>query len=178
MPRRRGVIGAFRGRSAPRRESLWIGSVDETTVTVVAPGGVDFQGSLNSTALALRPFTVVRVRGLIYVRSDQTANTETPFGALGMAIVSDQAVAVGVTALPSPITDEASDLWFMFQHVATGLQVSSAVGIPGPANVYEFDSKGMRKVEDGQDLVIVFENASSSDGLSYVTKYRILVKLH
>jgi len=178
MPRRRGAFGAARGRVGPRRETLWVGGPDETSVTVVLASGVDLQSSASAALLAMRPFTVVRTRGLVYVRSDQTANTETPFGAFGLAVVSEQASAIGVTAVPTPITDESSDLWFLYQFVATGLQVSSAVGIPGPANVYEFDSKAMRKVEDGQDVISVFENGSSADGLSYIAKFRFLIKLH
>ncbi len=158
MPRRRGAIGALRGRSAPRRETLWIGGPDEVSVTAVAASGTDLQSSLNAAALALAPFTVVRCRGLVFVKSDQEANTETPFGAFGLAVVSDQASAIGVTAIPTPITDQASDLWFMFQFVATAVQVVSAASVFKGGNVYEFDSTAMRKVETGQDVVSVFEN--------------------
>jgi len=52
---------------------------------------------------------------------------------------------------------------------------TSGAAAPG---VWGFDSRAMRKVEDGQDIVSVAENASGSAGLTYVAKYRMLVKLH
>jgi len=161
---------------SPRRKTAWLASPDETALTGVAAAGVDFQGSLNAAALALRPFTIVRARGIVWVESDQIASIESPFGAFGMAVVSDQSVAAGVASLPSPITDEGSDLWFMYQHVATNWRFNTSGASPG--NVYQFDSKAMRKVGIGQDIVLMFENADGSFGIRYVAKYRILVKLH
>ena len=169
MPRRNYLS---RGRSATRRESLWLTGPDEAAFTTVVPGGSDLQGSLNAAALGLRPFTVVRTVGLVAVYSDQGAAREEVHGAYGVAVVSDQASAVGVTAIPSPITDEGSDLWLMFQFVQA-LDIDGAEG-----EFYKFDSKAMRKVEDGQDLVLMFENGSSTAGLKYLAKTRILIKLH
>ena len=49
------------------------------------------------------------------VESDQSAATELFIGNLGLAVVSDQATAVGVTAVPTPATDRGSDLWFLIE---------------------------------------------------------------
>ncbi len=178
MPRRRGSFVSVGGRTAPRRETLWAGGPDETSVTAVAASGTDLQSLSNAALLALRPFTLVRVRGILYIRSDQTANTETPFGAFGICIVTDQAAAIGITAIPTPITDQSSDIWHTYQFGVAGLQVSSAVGLIAEGRHFEFDSKAMRKVEDGFTIASVFENGSSSDGLSYVAIFRMLLKLH
>jgi len=40
------------------------------------------------------------------VRSDQFVATEGYEIAIGMAVVSDQALAIGVTAVPTPFTDD------------------------------------------------------------------------
>ena len=80
-----------------------------TTITTVGTSVV--QTSLNAGALALRPFTMVRVRGVIRLETDQLTTTEFQEIAFGLAVVSDQAVAVGVTAVPSPVSDNGSDLW-------------------------------------------------------------------
>ncbi len=176
MPRRRssfvGVRGAVR---APRRQTTWFGSVDENAFTAVGGGIVDFQGQLNAAALARRPFTITRVVGYISMISDQVAAAEEPFGAWGLAVVSDQAVAAGVASLPSPISEQDSELWLAFQGVAA--PVNAAGVTANPSTVY-FDSRGQRKVEQGMDVVSVFENASSTSGLLYVVKFRMLVKLH
>jgi len=172
MPRRQSNFG-FRGRGAPRRQTVWFSSADETSFTVVAAGAVDLQSSLNAAALALRPFTITRVRGILSVRSDQIAADEDVFGAAGLAVVSDQAVAAGVASVPSPITEESSDLWFAFEFAAEG--ATTLIG--NPTTTRTFESKAMRKVEDGMDIVAVFENGGSF-GMEYLLKYRMLVKLH
>ncbi len=167
--RRGGVVGV-----AQRRQTLWAFSADESGFTDVVGSGVDFQSSLNAAALALRPFTIIRTVGYLAMISDQVAASEQPFGAWGVAVVSDQAVAAGVAALPSPITDEGSDLWLAYQGLAAPMVAGPAM--PGPS-IVQFDSRGQRKVEEGQDIVSMFENASVV-GLRYVVKYRFLLKLH
>jgi len=168
---------SFAGRGR-RRQTLWIGSADSTGVVAIAAGGVRLDGSLNAAALALRPFTIVRTRGWVFVKSDQEANTEVPFGAMGMSVVSDTAILIGITAIPTPITDESSDLFFMWQSFIADRSIISAIGFDDGGSVFHFDSKAMRKVEEGSDLAITLENASSTAGLSFITKFRILIKLH
>ncbi len=177
MPRRRVAIGGLGRGRAPRRKSVWIGSADTDVFQALAAAGTILDSSLGAAALALRPFTVVRTRGTIAVKSDQTAADEE--GVLGFALakVSDQASSIGITAVPTPITDEASDLffvyqfaWFSWQHVTSGGGISIMTT--------EFESKAMRKVDIGEDIVTVVENASASFGVQFQVKFRILVKLH
>ncbi len=177
MARNLRVRRSFAGRGQ-RRQSLWVGSPDSTGVVAIAAGGVRLDGSFNTAALQLRPFTIVRTRGWVFVKSDQEVATEVPFGAMGMAVVSDQAVAIGITAVPTPITDESSDLFFMWTPFVSDISVSSAIGIIKGGSLFEFDSKAMRKVEEGEDLAITLENASATAGLQFITKFRILLKMH
>ena len=112
------------------------------------------------------------------VASDQVGATEEQQVGYGEIIVSDQAVAVGVTAVPTPLADSQSS-WHVFELLAARFQFSSAVGInPNMLTWKEFDSKAMRKVEEGQDLVSVAENSATGDGALVRVFARILIKLH
>jgi len=169
----------FRGAVRARRESLWL-FVGSTRTTIATPSTAVFLNLLTTAALALRPFTVVRVRGMIQVVSDQVAVGEFQSGALGVAVVSDQASAIGITALPTPITDKGSDLWFVYQHFMSSNSAATAASIAKLSTEVEYDSKAMRKVEDGQDVVFVVESdiAGVANGLIVTHTARVLIKLH
>ena len=171
--------GFIQRSGVARRETVWIGSASFSTL-LSAPSTAVLQASLNAAALALRPFTVVRTRGFFHLRSDQGAVTEIYEAALGLAVVSDQAVAIGVTAVPTPTTDDDSDLWFVYERGFGELEVNTSVGFSnGPAGGYRsFDSKAMRKVEDGQDVIQVVETSALSSGARLASHLRMLVKLH
>jgi len=159
-----------------RRETSWFFN-GWTSTTIAAPGSV-LIASLNVAALALRPFTIVRWRGLWSVVSDQIANGENQVVSYGVAVVSEQAVAIGVTAIPTPVTDLGSDLWFVLEHLVNRWEVVSAVGVESPIQTGGIDSKAMRKVEEGEDVVIVMETAAISAGAVMKQVGRFLVKLH
>ena len=167
---RRSSAVAVRG---PRRKTEWFPSADITGFTTLGAATFVVSQSLTAGELAKRPFTVVRTVGSIWITSDQVAASETPFGAVGFIVVSDKAVATGATAIPDPITQEGSDEWFTYTQFAaqggplSGRQISE----------YKFDSRAMRKVEDGEDIVIVVSNAHATAGLDFGIKFRLLVKL-
>ncbi len=71
----RKIVRRSLGRTPARRESIWIGFAP-TETTITGGTGAVLTHVLNAAALALTPFTVVRIRGEMYVRSDQTANSE------------------------------------------------------------------------------------------------------
>ena len=179
MARRFVGVGRFATRrQGPRRETLWLETGTVEAVLGGAPTAL-LTNSLNAAALALRPFTVVRVRGVIAVRSDQVGATETAIGDLAYAVVSDQAVAIGVTAVPTPLTDKGSDLFFVYQQVINRIEVGSGAGTGVPTNTQTFiqyESKAMRKVIEGEDLITVMEN--EINGINIVHSARCLLKLH
>ena len=113
-------------RSSIRRQSDWF--FIAPAITVMTGAGGTLISSLNASALALRPFTIVRSRLELYLISDQQVASEPQGAAFGMAVVSDQAVAVGITAIPTPITDLGSDLWFVHQPMWNATTFQSAVG--------------------------------------------------
>ena len=98
-----------RGRQAPfrssgqRRATEWqqIVPVTSTQATV---GGV-LLNSASAALLAQRPFTIVRIIITGHILSDQSAGGEVQIGALGLAVVSEQALAAGIGSLPTPVID-------------------------------------------------------------------------
>ncbi len=160
-----------------RRESLWF-FVTGSFTNLVSFQTAALINLLSAGALALRPFTVVRTRGFWHIKTDQTAAAEQQAANLGYAVVSDQASAIGVTAVPTPTTDQGSDLWQTYASLMTSQgagQVDSNLGVGG-----EFDSRAMRKVEDGQDFVVVIETELAGLTLGCDVRHtgRVLIKLH
>ena len=161
-----------------RRESLWF-FVSDAVNTLVGVNSAAVVGSMSAAALALRPFTIVRTHLNWHLRSDQVIALERYQTAFAGAVVSDQAVAVGVTAVPTPFTELGSDLWFFHQIQAGNFTFVSSTGFdPVGGVVSNIDSKAMRKVEDGQDIVFVLENSGQSSGTVNLTAGRMLIKLH
>ena len=107
-------------------------------------------------------------------RSDQSVAIEYQIGAFGYAVVSDQAVAIGVSAVPTPITDQDSDLWFLWKLMYG--DESNLTDRTRSSTRATVDSKAMRRVDQGQDIVGVGEVTGS--GLVMNVGGRMLVKLH
>jgi len=171
---------AFRRAVVARRKTLWFQYASIASTHAIANAAV-LTSSLNAVALALRPFTVVRTRGYWTIFSDQTAATEFYEAAFGMIVVSDQAVAAGVASVPTPATDTASD-WHVYQRLANQYEVTAAGGGAGSGLINgtsaEFDSKAMRKVDLGEDLISVVEAGNLSNGVLVRAFQRVLIKLH
>ncbi len=158
------------------RETAWIG-LTETSTTLAAASTASITNVTGAGLLAERPFTIVRARYFVYVQSDQVAATELFQTAFGACVVSDQSVAIGPTAVPTPFTDKDSDAWFVYEiftdQFVTGAGNSSKMGIGR-----EVDSRAMRKVEEGFQLIHVVENSTISNGSIVTIGGRVLIKLH
>jgi len=160
------------------RKTFWFdGAIVETNLPSAL--SATLVTSLTATALALRPFTIVRTRGYWAVHSDQNAADESQQVAYGSIVVSDQAVAVGAAAIPTPVEQSGSS-WIHYDMTFQRFEFVSSVGIqPNMAPwMRTVDSKSMRKVEEGQDLVEVIQAGGASDGADVVTFLRTLIKLH
>ena len=159
------------------RETQW-GFLTPITFTLTASGGT-IGSSLNAAALALRPFTIIRTHLALHLSSDQIIATEDQVAAYGIAIVSDQASAAGVAAVPTPDTDAGSDLWFVHKYMHNRFGFADATGFARIGTSYTIDSKAMRRVEEGQDMVTVAEvDTATSSGLQLMVAGRFLIKLH
>ena len=159
-----------------RRESLWA-ALPHAKTTLAAAGTAVLSASLGASVLALRPFTIVRTRGNWMVKSDQSAASEDYVGSMGYAVVSDQAVAIGVTAVLTPATDQASDLFFVYE-TYNGRFDLVGTAINEDIIPMNFDSKAMRKVEDGSNVVVTLEAGLIGSGCIIYDASRLLLKLH
>ncbi len=104
--------------------------------------------------------THLRALGTFFIASDQGATSENQVGALGMIVVSTQAISVGITAIPHPVTDINDDGWFWHMPFASRLEIgdnTSARYSP----MYHMDSKAKRVVHDGESIALVVENATA-----------------
>ncbi len=169
--------GFIRRGGVMRRESLWFAGFPAITAMGAASTAV-LVGSLNAAALALRPFTIVRTRGTLFMQSDQQIASEDQDVAFGQAVVSDQAVAIGITAIPTPSTDDGSDLWFVYERLFNSLVFATAAAFDRIGVERVVDSRAQRKVQDGEDMIIVAETSSISSGAALFNYTRVLIKLH
>ena len=168
MPRRQ-FQRSFSRSSRPNRS--WTGLVASATIVPT------------STKVLLGTFvlsnpgideTVLRSVGQISVSTDNDGASEQQVGAWGMCIVSDVALAIGITALPSPVSEISDDFWFVHQTIVQRTEFITAAGFhPNVSRNYEFDSKAKRKLEDGSVIVLVAEN-SGPHGFQMACGLRLL----
>ena len=123
--------------------------------------------------------TVRRTRGMLWVGSDQIALMEEQNGAIGAMVLSDAAIAVGVASLPDPVTDSDDDGWLMWMpfyqasaSVQGGTVIHTTVAAP-----YQFDSKAMRRVEEGYSVAFIGANANATTGLRIALAVSVLTSL-
>ena len=171
--------GFIRRNNRMIRDTAWFGGVFAQT-TIAAASTAMLVTSLTAGALAIWPFTVIRSRGLVGIVSDQTGTGENYSAAYGRCVVSDQSVAIGVTAVPTPVTDNDSDLWMVMEFVYGRFTFVTGAGILVNHGSVDrtYDSKAARKVDIGQDLIGVVETTGVSSGAIITTFTRALVKLH
>ena len=162
-----------RGRGGPKRTTTWFQFLP-TDITLASAGTATLVFTLNAAALALRPFTIVRSHFRFFLRSDQAAAIEQQAIAVGLAVVLDQAAAVGVAAVPTPATDMASDLWFV--HSTMFGDESNLTDRTRSGVGWSVDSKAMRKMDIGQDLALVVEGGGIGAGMIVSIAGRMLVK--
>jgi len=149
---------SFRSRrtsGSSRRVSWSLGPHGETG-TLSAPSSALF--TVSSQAL-IDDLTVIRTRGRLGVGLISAAAEGDGFRwAFGMANVSENAAGIGITAVPTPITDIAWDGWFVFETGTVFTEDSSpAAASPSSTQIIEIDSKAMRKTHNTDVIVAVFE---------------------
>jgi len=124
--------------------------------------------------LLLRPFTVVRTRGIIRVISDQVAAQEEYEGVVAAEVVTQAASIGGIGSIPTPLTESDGD-YFMYEPFL-GLQVA-ATGNNHPVT-FNVDSKAMRKIGVDDQIVFVAQTSVGSQGVDVAMVGRMLIKLH
>jgi len=173
MARRFHRAGAVRSQ---RRETVWIGL---SPLVDTASAASVLVSSLSATALALRPFTIVRTHIELMFDTDQAAASENQLGAIGLAVINAPAVVIGITAMPTPVTDLGSDLFFVHQAMVSHFEFGDLTGFNSQAGRrYTVDSKAMRKVNDDEDIAFTYEVSGGGGGANLLSMGRMLLKLH
>ncbi len=107
----------------------------------------------------------------------ETAINGTMILSMGIILVTNVALAAGVTAIPSPFTGIGND-WIWWD--AVGLDnVGTVAADPVRTGSRMIDSKAMRKVKDNQVLVLVTEVTGLGGTAGVVTiagAVRVLLK--
>ncbi len=142
--------GSGMARFHQKRETLWLASVD--VMAFVALGGATVildQVFTGAQVSSFAPFTITRTVGQLNIRSDQTGAAEQGTLGLGAMIVREPARAAGIASLPTPLSENVDDGWFVYQ-----LGGWSGGPLEGsPIHTYNFDSRAQRKVQDGDAIV-------------------------
>jgi len=171
-PRTRFIRGVGRGA---KRHSTWL-EIVPTFTAFTATGGT-ILNSLNTDEEQKRPFTIVRTYLEVLIKTDQLVAVEIQIGAIGLAVVSDQAEQTGVAAVPTPVSNADSDLWFVHQWLLNAFDFGDATGFQGSdGRLYSIDSKAMRKVNDNENVVLVGEFSSVGAGFTLMVAGRMLIK--
>ena len=122
------------------------------------------------------PCTIIRTVGMMVVAADFNFITnQTYAGAVGGCIVREDARTAG--ALPDPFTDAGDDVWFWHQFFAARIDDRSDSDLLVSQN-FKVDSKGQRKMKDGDVIVFMGEGGNESDGFDVALYVRMLLKLH
>ena len=171
--------GRFQRTSGVRRETAW----------TIGPQEVDGSHSSTSTSLwsgtvvpAIDGLTIIRIRGFVRaLLQTATAAGDGFFGAFGIGIATDAAIAVGVTAVPTPLTEEQWDGWLWHSYFdvrSVTATIADGVNAAGATVAFEIDSKAMRKFPTNMTLYGATEVVESGTALVELQgQTRMLVKL-
>jgi len=171
MAARRSNVRPF--KSGRRQPTNWARVTSVGTVVVPAASKL-----LLTTIVLSNPGideTIRRTRGLIHISSDQAAAVEDQTGAMGMVVVNDLAIAAGAASLPGPHTDSSDDGWFVWQPF-----MQSGIGSGASQQFgerYDFDSKAMRRIEEGFAVAVMVENSHATFGLEILIGFALLASL-
>jgi len=159
----------FRDQSS-KRLTEWIGPALQQYITVATTG---------ATLIASGPFespvTIVRTRGHVSIKPSDVTVDLNIVGAVGIGIVSAEALGVGITAIPEPFTDADWGGWYYHRMFSYALEVVSQIGEHFIEWDFEIDSKAMRKIGSNEAFVMVAESIVGEFQIS--APFRTLIKL-
>ena len=155
MARRRGFPQAGT-RSTPRRLTSWEAGVGGGAPVTESATVTKFLGS--ALAFSTDGLTLVRTRGEFVANlTAASAAANGYFGAVGIGLATAAAVAVGITAVPTPITEQGWDGWIWWSpiYAFSGRADEVEGGLANQRMV--IDTKGMRKVKEEDSLYAAIE---------------------
>ena len=159
-----------RRSNAPRRQTFWE-TVSTTALQTLTDGGT--VAAVNTIVLETETDgvpnpTVIRIRGHVFQRLGAASNLveDCILIAHAIMVVDAKQLAIGVTAMPIPLSDNSEDfLWAD----STFLSRGSAAALGEDQGIQQsdivVDSKAMRKLTLNQTLVMVTEMDVQSGGV-------------
>ncbi len=158
-----------RGRSGGRGTRLnkqWFASTfGKTTVSVT-------QAALASINVAEggQDATILRSRGDLLVTAVPNAAADDTLVHLGLIVVQRNAVDVGGVSLPGPLADVDADwLWWRAIPMASIAATAATENSRNLVMRVEIDSKGMRKMDTDESLVLMGEDVTGEMAAVTVT---------
>ncbi len=164
---------SFRG-GGKRRGTTWIGPADQGYVAVATNTKV-LVGSFDPFAVGMINPTLIRTRGGLSVIPGAFTADVAFIWAYGIGIVSDQAFAAGAASIPGPFTDSDWDGWQTWISGSARFEFGDATGFELQSEIQQVDSKAMRKVTDGETIVVMAESQAGAFQVS--APIRLLMKL-
>jgi len=177
------------GSGGKRRQTQWDAQNQWSAVTFLAAGEAfvlafsEFNQVITVGPVSPpTPLTIIRT--IVDYRVSSTGTAGEFFGAIGMCIVTQDALdqaLLGIKSIPTPVADASSDAWLLhsFLHGKSSGTTAGETGFNTDATI---ESKAMRKIDDGYQVVLVGErdaNLGSVGGGVFVlnTILRALVKV-
>ncbi len=165
MPRQ---LRSRRGGFARERKFVtWAGFHNDASVTVAAATKV-ILGSFTPGGGASETLMRSYLSGNFF--PDVQSGTQFAVGAIGLVVVSNDAFAIGATAVPGPVTDPGAN-WLL--HGFFGTSIVAGFQPPG---WFDFQSKAMRIVKAFETVAVVVENGDAVDGVDVQTLVRVLAR--
>ena len=135
-----------------RPDYQWVGLPVFAAVTLSSTAA-NFLGSSNLGVSITG--TIARIRGDVSVYMDVGAADDSAVFGVGLIVGNDDAVSVGSTAFPSPVSDLDADwIWHSFLSMRS-LTATQGADFGGQARHREIDSKAMRRFKPNENLVAV-----------------------
>ena len=172
--------GLNRGRQVvqSRRLTSWDLGPGGSTAVGINSNSLTILGS--GSQATVDGLTIVRIRGRVYCYLSAAAAVDNGFAlTFGMGICTNQAFAIGATAVPSPLDEADWDGWLWHQFVYVMSPLGAPVEAPTSALFsMEVDSKAMRKLPQNQTLFVAvdaIERGAATVRVDFDS--RVLVKL-
>ena len=165
-------------RSSGSRPNRTWAQIHNAAVTTVATSSKILLGQFVAGTSGIDE-TILRTRGTFCIsQSAPETSDRVLIGAIGMCLVSDNAVAAGVASLPGPITDADDDLWMVWQSFCmTWVNVGTPATLVVPFPQHVIDSKAKRILTQGRQMALVVENASAANAFDIVFNVRSLAQV-
>ena len=169
-------------RSGPRRMTFWE-TVSTTALLTLTDGGIVARVDplvLESELDNVPNPTLVRIRGHVFQRLGAASNLveDCVLIAHAIMVVDAKQLAVGITAMPLPLTDNSEDfLWADSVFLSHGTVAVAGEDTGLPQSDIVIDSKAMRKITLNQVLVMVTEMDVQSGGVGRDVDYGFQMRL-